>query len=156
MKDNLTFRPITEDDMDFLYRVYASTRQEELELTDWDNTQKKAFLKMQFNAQHTHYQQHYPTAYYQLILLNKTPIGRLYLDRMEEEFRLIDIALLPEHRNKGIGTGLIKDVMAEAAKEKKPVRIHVEEFNPSLRLYERLNFTKIEMRGVYWFMEWHP
>jgi ribosomal protein S18 acetylase RimI-like enzyme len=111
---------------------------------------------MQFNAQHAYYQEHYSKADLQVILIKGEPVGRLYLERMEEEFRLIDIALLPEHRNRGIGTRLIKDVMTEAAKEKKPVRIHVEEFNPALRLYERLKFTKIEMRGVYWFMEWSP
>jgi ribosomal protein S18 acetylase RimI-like enzyme len=156
VKNNITFLPITDDDLDFLYRVYTSTREDELAVTDWNDAQKEEFLKMQFNAQHTYYQEHYPEAAFQIILLNNQPIGRLYLDRMDKEFRLIDIALLPEQRNKGIGTGLRKDVMEEAAKEKKPVRIHVEEFNPALRLYERLNFTKIEMRGVYWFMEWSP
>jgi ribosomal protein S18 acetylase RimI-like enzyme len=156
MKDNITFRPITENDMDFLYRVYASTREDELAVTDWDDAQKEEFLKMQFNAQHVYYQEHYPEASFQVILLDNKSVGRLYLERLEEEFRLIDIALLPEYRNKGIGTGLIRDVMAEAAKEKKPVRIHVEEFNPAIRLYERLKFKKLEMRGVYWFMEWSP
>jgi ribosomal protein S18 acetylase RimI-like enzyme len=156
MKDNITFRPITEKDRDFLYRVYASTREEELALTDWDDAQKEAFLQMQFNAQHTYYQEHYPKAEFKIILLSNVPIGRLYLERMEQEFRLIDIALLPEFRNREIGSGLIKDIMAEAAQENKAVRIHVEEFNPAMRLYERLNFKKIEMRGVYWFMEWKP
>jgi hypothetical protein len=60
MKDNITFRPITENDMDFLYRVYASTREDELAVTDWDDAQKEEFLKMQFNAQHVYYQEHYP------------------------------------------------------------------------------------------------
>jgi len=156
MKDNITFRPIIKDDLDFLYRVYSSTREEELAITDWSDAQKDEFLKIQFNAQHTYYQEHYPKADFKVILLNDEPIGRLYMDRMEEEFRLIDIALLPEHRNRGIGTRLIRDIMAEAVKDKKPVRIHVEEFNPALKLYERLKFTRIEMRGVYWFMEWTP
>jgi ribosomal protein S18 acetylase RimI-like enzyme len=149
VKDNVTFRPITEQDLDFLSRVYASTRKEELALTDWSDGQKHDFLKMQFNAQHTYYQEHYSKADFQIILLNNEPIGRLYLERMEKEFRLIDIALLPAYRNRGIGSSLIEDIMAEAAKENKPVRIHVEEFNPAMRLYE-------QMRGIYWFMEWVP
>jgi hypothetical protein len=36
----------------------------------------------------------------------------------------------------------------------KPLRIHVEGFNPALRLYERLGFRQIEDKGVYLFMEW--
>ena len=37
-----------------------------------------------------------------------------------------------------------------------PVRIHVEKFNPALRLYRRLGFTEIEDKGIYLFMEWQP
>jgi hypothetical protein len=36
----------------------------------------------------------------------------------------------------------------------KPLRIHVERFNPALRLYERLGFRQIDDRGVYLFLEW--
>ena len=58
----LTFRHITEADLPFLARLYASTRTEELAVTPWSAEQKAAFLAMQFQAQHAHYQQHYPTA----------------------------------------------------------------------------------------------
>jgi ribosomal protein S18 acetylase RimI-like enzyme len=63
-----------------------------------------------------------------------------------------DIALLPEYCNRGIGTTLLRT--SEAATAGKPLRIHVERFNPALRLYERLGFTPIAGRGVYLFMEW--
>ena len=36
----------------------------------------------------------------------------------------------------------------------KPLRIHVERFNPALQLYERLGFKQIEDKGVYLFLEW--
>jgi len=54
------FRPIQPDAAAFLYEVYASTRTEELALVDWDDTQKAAFLHMQFAAQHQFYQERYP------------------------------------------------------------------------------------------------
>ncbi|MEZ5594484.1 MAG: GNAT family N-acetyltransferase [Gammaproteobacteria bacterium] len=109
---------------------------------------------MQFRAQHAHYQTHYPSARFDLILQNRQAIGRLYLDQWDDEYRLIDIALLPEHRNKGLGTQLLHDILAQAASQGKAVRIHVEHFNPALRLYQRLGFRQLEDKGVYLFMEW--
>ena len=54
----LTFRPIADADLPFLARLYASTRMEELAVTDWSDAQKTAFLQSQFDAQHAHYQKH--------------------------------------------------------------------------------------------------
>ena len=150
----VTYRSITDNDREFLYQLYASTRTEELALTDWDEAQKEAFLRMQFNAQHTHYQTYYAGAKFQIILLNDELIGRLYIAHWKSEIRLIDIALLPVHRGKGLGAAIIKKILAEAAAAGLPVRIHVEKFNPALRLYERLGFRPIEDKGVNWFMEW--
>ena len=68
--------------------------------------------------------------------------------------RAHDIALLPEHRGAGIGGRLLQDLLTEAAASGKRVSIHVERFNPAMRLYERLGFTKQEEVGVYFRMEW--
>lgn len=156
MDDRLTLRPITPGDKDFLYRVYASTREDELALVDWSETEKAAFLQMQFEAQHTYYMKHFGQANFDLILLNGEPIGRLYLDRREEEIRIIDIALLPEHRRQGIGGQLLKEILAEGESVGLPVRIHVERTNPALHLYYRLGFQQIDDQGVYYLMECMP
>jgi GNAT superfamily N-acetyltransferase len=152
----LTCRPIHPDDKDFLYAVYAGTRAEELAPLDWNEEQKTAFLKMQFSAQHQYYQEQFPDAAFKVVLLDGKPIGRLYVERRENEIRVIDIALLPEYRNGGIGTSLLKELIAEADEAHKPVRIHIERFNRALRLYERLGFTKLEDRGVYFLLAWSP
>jgi ribosomal protein S18 acetylase RimI-like enzyme len=156
MNDAITLGPITAGDEAFLYQVYASTRQEEMALVDWDDSQKQAFLHMQFHAQHTFYHAEFPNASYQLILLRGTPVGRLYVDRREHEICILDIALLPEHRRQGIGRGLLEQVLAEADQAGKHVRIHVERFNPALRLYERLGFSRVSDQGVYYLMERSP
>lgn len=153
---NITLRPIEPGDEMLLYRVYASTREAELALVDWTEEQKAAFVQMQFVAQHTHYQEYYPNAAFLVILGDGQPVGRLYVDRWADQIRVVDIALLPEHRNAGIGSALLKDLMSEATVAGKPLTIHVEQYNPALRLYERLGFTKISDRGVYYLMEWRP
>ena len=152
----VSFRPIQPDDAPFLYQVYASTRVEELAPLGWSAEQQAAFLGQQFTAQHTYYQATYPNAAYQVILLDGRPAGRLYVARLPDQMLVIDIALLPEYRNAGIGSRLLRNLLDEAALAGKPVRIHVEKFNPALRLYDRLGFTPIADQGVYWFMEWSP
>ena len=91
-----------------------------------------------------------------VILRDAVPVGRLAIARWQDEIRMVDIALLPPSRNAGIGTAILRDILVEAAAAHKPVRIHVEQCNPALRLYERLGFAPIEDKGVYLFMEWAP
>lgn len=150
----ITLRPATEADAEFLCAVYASTRAEELALTDWTDSQKAAFCRQQFDAQTAHYHAHYPTAEYSIIERGGVPAGRLFVDRWAKEIRIMDIALLPEHRSTGIGTTLLRALQTEAHAAGKTLTIHVEKFNPALRLYERLGFRPMEDKGVYLLMEW--
>jgi len=156
MSDSITLRPIEDSDSEFLYRLYASTRESELAQVDWEAPEKERFLRQQFNAQHTYYQQQFPDARFDVVLEEGEPVGRLYIDRREDEFRLIDIALVPERRGAGLGGALMGDLLSTAAEADLPVQIHVERFNPALRLYERLGFEKVEDQGVYWLMKWTP
>jgi ribosomal protein S18 acetylase RimI-like enzyme len=137
----LSFRPIAEADLPFLARLYASTRTEELAVTPWSDAQKAAFVRQQFEAQHTHYQTHYTGTDFLVIMQGGENIGRLYLARWSEEHRIVDIALLPEYRRKGLGEALLRDLLDEAGGAGKAVTIHVEKFNPAMGLYRRLGFA---------------
>ena len=156
MGGKITYRLIEDKDMEFLYQVYASTREEELAQVNWDAAQKEEFLRMQFKAQHQHYQRYYAEAQYSIIIVDRVPAGRLYLDRRKDEIRIIDIALLPAYRGQGLGTSILEDIQAEGRKNGLPVRIHVEQFNPAMKLYAKLGFKKICDVGVYNLMEWVP
>lgn len=153
----VSFRPIAPEDMDFLLQVYRSTREDEMAMVvDWSSEMKDAFIRQQFNAQHAWYQEHYTGAEFLVILVNGVPSGRLYVHRREKEIRLVDITLLPEYRNTGLGTAVLRDLLAEGEAAGKPVTIHVEIYNPAMRLYERLGFRPIEERGPYRLLEWRP
>lgn len=149
-------RPIAPADRAFLCSVYAGTRAEELALVQWSDAQKQAFVAMQFDAQHSYYQQHYPRASFDLLLLDGQPIGRLYVARHSSEIRIVDIAIVPAYRGQGIGSAVLAALLAEGARAGLPVTIHVERFNRALRLYERLGFRQIEDKGVYLLMECLP
>lgn len=140
----VSLRSVSEADEGFLRLVYAESRREELARGPVAGGVLDAFLRMQFDAQAKHYREHYPGAEFLVVLL----------DGAEEEIRVMDIALLAEARGKGIGTALLQQVLAEAAAAAKSVSIHVEKFNPAMRLYERLGFRVAADREVYWLMEW--
>ena len=151
----LTFRPIADADLPFLVRVYASTRAEELAVvTSMTDAQKAAFLDAQFQLQHAHYQKYYPEADWLVTMREGEDIGRLYIERWPSQHRIIDIAFLPQHRGKGSGAALLRDLMDEAAARGKAVSIHVEKYNPAMRLYRRLGFMTEEDKGVYDLMRW--
>lgn len=150
---DVVLRPMAEADRELIYRVYADTRAEEMTLAPWSEQEKEDFLRMQFRAQHDHYQKHFPNASFDIVEKAGQPIGRLYLDRRPDELRVVDIALLADQRGQGIGGALMRRILDEAAMLGKPVRIHVERNNPAMRLYKRLGFEQIEDQGVYWLME---
>ncbi|HEX2094331.1 MAG TPA: GNAT family N-acetyltransferase [Longimicrobiaceae bacterium] len=154
--ERLTLRPIIPDDREFLFRLYASTREEELAAVPWSDEQKEVFLRQQFNAQHTWWTEHYAGASFDVVLLDGEPVGRLYVDRWEREIRVVDIALLPRCRGSGIGTALLSRIFTEADRNGKAVSVHVEVFNPARRLYERLGFVEKADKGVYLLLERPP
>lgn len=149
----ISLRAADDTDEPFLAAVYASTRTEELALVDWTEEQKSGFLRMQFDAQHRYYHEHYRDTSWDVILLGDVPVGRLYVARWPDELRIVDIALLPEHRGSGLGSRLVEGVIREAEQAGKPVRIHVEQYNPAMRLYERLGFRPVGRHGVYVLMQ---
>lgn len=151
-----TLRPAQPADLALMLEIYASTRADELALVDWSPEQKQAFVGMQFNAQAKHYSQYYPAAEYAVILQGQVAAGRLIVSREVDHILVMDIALLPAFRGAGLGTCILHDLMAEARQAGKPLRLHVETFNPALRLYQRLGFTQIDHSGVYFEMEWRP
>lgn len=152
----IALRPVTAGDAPFLFDVYASTRMEELAQIGWSEPQQRSFLEMQFNAQRRYYESEYPAAEFQIILVRGQPGGRLYVHRRETEIRIMDIALLPPHRRQGIGSRLLREIQAEGGRSGRRVTIHVESFNPALRLYERLGFRTVARNGVYQLLEWAP
>jgi ribosomal protein S18 acetylase RimI-like enzyme len=149
----IKYRTQNDTDRDFLYKLYASTRTDEIKLTDWDNTQIELFLRFQFEAQLKHYLNNYKKATFEIITIQSKDAGRLYLNQDENEIRIIDISLLPEYRGKGFGSEIMGEILKNGEQLKKPVRLSVFINNPAQRFYKRLGFVKISDEPPYIQME---
>jgi RimJ/RimL family protein N-acetyltransferase len=146
----LLFGLVEPADEPFLIELYAGTRAEEMALVPWSEEQKSAFV---LYHQRQHYQKIYHEASHDIILADDRKVGRLYVARLPAEIRIVDITIVSPDRNGGIGTYLLKRLMTEAASVHKRLRIYVESFDPSIRLFERLGFLRMEEQGIHILME---
>ena len=156
MPNNLevSLRPVTDADQEFLVGVYAGTRADELAQTNWDDSQKDAFIRWQYQMQKQEYETRYPNARYDVILVDGVPAGRMWVGSDDAQIRLLDIAVIPEFQNRGVGSYLLRQLIDEATRENKPLRHMVFVLNQdAFRFYERLGFKTIEDVGGYLHME---
>ena len=150
-------RPVSESDNEFLLAVYASTRADELAQVEWPEGQKEMFLRWQLDLQRREYETRFPDAEYRVILVDQQPAGRIWVGSDDEQIRLLDIGLLPDFQNRGVGTTLLQRLKSEAQSAGKALRHMVFVLNNNAdRFYERLGFKKIEDFGAYKHMEWRP
>lgn len=152
----MRLRPVEDGDRAFLVELYASTREEELAQVSWDDATTRAFVEHQFSAQDTHYRSNYPGATLDVIEVDGSRAGRLYVHRGPSDIRIMDIALAPEFRGRGTGTALLRGLIEEADASQRKLSIHVEQNNPARSLYDRLGFEPAGEHGIYILMERPP
>lgn len=151
----ISLRPVAPGDEPLLLAVYAGTRREEMAMVPWAESQKQAFLQMQFMAQLSHYQTHFPQATHLIILHGERPVGRLYANRADQVIRVLDLAVLPDDpAGADAALAIMQALLAEAAGQGQVVQAYVESFNPELPRYEQLGFARVAEHGLHYLMEW--
>jgi ribosomal protein S18 acetylase RimI-like enzyme len=156
LPNQFDLRPVVmPDDEDFLKTLYFSTR-EDLNLLPLDELQKQAFITMQYSAQKRQYDLQFPGASHDLILCDQIPAGRLLVNREADKIYLVDIALLAEYRGKGIGTGIMRNLVAEAENSGAVLGLHVLKTNPAALLYSRMGLNVTADDGFYLEMKKFP
>lgn len=152
----VTLRPEQPADEPFLLELYGSIRKEELDLINWDANARSAFIKMQFKAMRQGYANMFPDGQFSIVMLRDLAIGRIVIQRGAEEIRLVDMALTPETRCRGIGTRLLQTLQAEAQQIRKPLKLHVLIGNRAEHFYQRLGFQPVDDTGLHREMKWVP
>jgi GNAT superfamily N-acetyltransferase len=110
--DSTSLRKERPEDETFLIKLYVSTRETELAQMAWTEAQKADFLRWQFALQKLHYRAHFHDADFCIVEVEGCPIGRLCVHRGAHEIRLMDIALLPAWRRRGIGVALVQALLS--------------------------------------------
>jgi ribosomal protein S18 acetylase RimI-like enzyme len=142
-------RPATPGDADFEHFLYASTRDD---LRPLGPEVFDGLVGMQFRAQTMSIRLDHPNAERKIVVVEDVPVGRLITDDSTNLIEVIDVALLPEYRNHGIGTSVLRGVLAHADRLGRAVRLHVEKQSRAVRLYERLGFSISGDVGMYFAM----
>lgn len=146
---DIRLRPVADSDHPFLRALFASTRELELATLPGGAAQRELLCELQFNAQSHSYRASFPRASHDIVEVDGQLAGRFYVDRPGTHFHLIDISLMPEHRGRGIGTHLVRDLIDEASRAGCIVSLYVAESNRARSLYERLGFKTVRSDGVY-------
>ncbi|WP_453932762.1 GNAT family N-acetyltransferase [Acidovorax temperans] len=146
---DLSLRLSTDSDLPFLKTLYRTVRDPELALTGWSEEQKQAFSDSQFSLQDQHYRKYYPGAQFLVIQHQCAPAGRVYLARVANQLRLMDLALMPHFRGRGWGSSVVRVVLDHADRERLETLLFVESSNPAYALYLRNGFLSEGLEGVY-------
>lgn len=152
----IVLTPATSEDNAFLLRLYQSSRGDDLRELGWSEDRISEFLQMQHEAQRAFLATDYPNIVDQIVSLEGEAVGRLAVEQRPDEIRLIDIALVPEYRNHGLGSHLIRQIQDHAQSARLPLRVQVIRFNRAVGLFERLGFTRTSETGALFQMEWIP
>lgn len=152
----ITLRDATSEDIPFLARLYGAVRRQEVSVWGWPAEQQELFLRMQFEAQRRSYEASFPGAIDRIVYLDGSAIGRILVGQDPAGMRLVDIALLEEYRNRGIGSDLLQHLLQTCASARASLHLHVLRGNRAIHLYRRLGFVEASADAMYIQMEWTP
>jgi GNAT superfamily N-acetyltransferase len=147
-------RAVLDTDDSFLRELYASTRQAELALMPWPEEAKASFVRMQFEAQRSHYFSFYPQADHFIVLADGASAGRLYVDRQDSCILIVDITVLPEFHRRGIGRALVSELQSEAVSSGRVLTGHVEKSNPASAFWRHMGFHLTDGDEMYSRISW--
>jgi ribosomal protein S18 acetylase RimI-like enzyme len=155
-QDLLSQRPVTGGDQRFLLDLYISTRADEFASLGWDQRQLETLLKMQFEAQRNSYRIYYPDAEQSIIQHEAQDVGQMIVDNTAGRVLLVDISILPQYRNRGIGTSVLTRLLKGSQSRGENVVLNVLSNSSAVRLYSRLGFDKVGETDTHWEMVWKP
>jgi len=156
LADRIFLRPVVlPDDEDFLIELYFTTR-DDINFLPLDAEQKKNILLMQYTAQKQQYTLQFPDSKHDIILFDERRVGRYWTKRFETEILGVDMAIMPEYRNLGIGSFLLQETFDEAAATSRIFTFHVLKTNPAIRLYRRIGCEFTGETFSHFVMRWQP
>jgi ribosomal protein S18 acetylase RimI-like enzyme len=156
MTPSVTTRAATEQDDAFLFALFRAVRSAEFAQAGLGPAHLDLLMKIQHAGQKQSYGAQYPGGH-DIVLVDGKPAGRIWLYRGPREHHLADISLMPEFRNRGIGSALVKDAIAGARTAAVRLTCAVAATNGgSLRFHQRLGFQIVGQDEVYYDLAIEP
>jgi ribosomal protein S18 acetylase RimI-like enzyme len=138
-------RPAEAADREFLYALNEATMRGHAEkIWGWDESKQRAFFDNRFQPDE-----------WQVIQVAGEDVGVLIVRDDGHELYLAEIQILPEWQGLGIGSGVVRSLMEDAASRRKPLTLRVLEVNGRARaLYERLGFRPFRETDTHTYLRW--
>lgn len=143
-----TLRPATAADYPWLWSLKRLTMRPYVEETwgSWDEAAQEAFFRRTYRSETV-----------QLVIVGGLNAGLLHLEREPAAVFLANIQIHPDFQNRGLGTAVIRDVLASAGALGLPVRLQVLQVNLAARqLYQRLGFAVSGETPTHVLMQYRP
>ena len=147
-------RPECSQDESFIRSLILETIAGELGAFAWPEPMRSHLLGVQYAGRRRAFRLTCPEAASYVIEAGGVDAGWAVVTEMPQEIFLVEIMVSPECRNRGIGSAVVRQLVAEAAAHCKPVRLTVNAMNhAAIRLYERLGFRRTGGDEVRYLME---
>jgi len=157
--ETLTLRLSRDDEQDktFLFGLFAATRAADMAAMPIDAAGRDFLLRAQYRSMTETYRRDYPEARWQIVERDGERVGLLIAHVGERCVTYVDIALLPEIQGSGLATRLMLQALEEPRRLSLPARVTVLATSvASLRLCERLGFTRRGETPPFVELEWKP
>ena len=144
MKDEMTLRNARPEDIEFLFSLLKVALGLYVEQT---------YGMCQEAEQHARFIAATRPETHQIVEIEGQPIGCLAVEWLPDHVKLNRVLLAPGVQGRGIGSRLVRLVLAEAHTAHLPVRLRVFKVNPAQRLWRRLGFSVVGETETHWLME---
>ena len=153
----IALRPETPADEAFRLALFRASRGPGWDRVGLPPDMLTMIMAQQFHAQTQGYRATYPDARLEIVTVEAVAVGRLATWRGADAVHLVDIALTPEWRGRGVGTTILGGLMDEARALNLPLTLQVARDNlAAQRLYHRLAFAATAADEAHFTLVWRP
>jgi len=140
-------RPATQDDEDFAWQIFKLTMQESIASMwgTWDDVRWNTFFR-----------RHYDPSLTRIIVVDGRDVGILRVEERTTEVWLDTVEIAPEQQGRGLGSTIVRAVLADARSRNRPVGLQVNRANRARLLYERLGFIEVGSTDTHHLMRAEP
>ena len=147
MGDQIRLRTATAEDLEFLFELLKVSLGAYVEQTygAWHDPDQRARFMARTQPE-TH----------RIIEVDGQPVGCLAVQWLPDQVKLNRVFLLPSVQGRGIGSQLVRQLLAQAQASHLPVRLRVFKVNPAQCLWRRLGFAVVGETETHVLMEHAP